>query len=134
MKKASISMIIYTILSYILTIIIPKSEFVKEQKEMFILTPDKVLIYIIFVIIILSIIEGFILNSLNKKELKIMTILNVVVICLLLAILIVDSGRGIVIFLKYRFMVFSIISLSSLIISNYVIKEKNNEKENSQIK
>lgn len=134
MKKASISMIIYTILSYILTIIIPKSEFVKEQKEMFILTSDKVLIYIIFVIIILSIIEGFILNSLNKKELKIMTILNVVVICLLLAILIVDSGRGIVIFLKYRFMVFSIISLSSLIISNYVIKEKNNEKENSQIK
>lgn len=127
MKKASISMIIYIIISYLLTVAIPATEFVKQQKEMFILTADKILIYMVFVILVLSIMEGIIIHSLNKKELKAAVLLNTLIICLILLVLIIDLGRGISIVLRYRFMIFSIVALESLLITRIIIM-RNNQK------
>lgn len=123
MKKGTVSMIIYLIISYVLTIIIPASKFVQEKKQTFILTADKILLYIVLVVLVLSLIEGFIINRLDKKEIRVALFLSLIIVILLVAALIVDFNKWIVIFIKYRYMIFSIVSLFGLLLTTCVKKQ-----------
>lgn len=122
-KKGTVSMIIYLIISYVLTIIIPASKFVQEKKQTFILTADKILLYIVLVVLVLSLIEGFIINRLDKKEIRVALFLSLIIVILLVAALIVDFNKWIVIFIKYRYMIFSIVSLFGLLLTTCVKKQ-----------
>lgn len=91
------------------------------------LTADKVFAYVIFVIILLSLMEGFIIHTLDKKQLKIIGIILLIMMLLTLVLLFMDFNKMILMFLKYSPMIFSLISFLSLIIATLLIKNKRSE-------
>ncbi|WBW50662.1 hypothetical protein O6R05_03690 [Peptoniphilus equinus] len=130
MKKTIFSVIMYTILSYLLMVVVPATEYVKWHTAHFYLMGYHVLAYAVGVIIVLSVLAMYIVHHSNRKQLAVVELIFGLAVAVSIGSLLLDFNKYIIFFLRYIYMVFSLTALMSIVGATLLLRKDDNDDKN----